>query len=270
MAERLPRRPAAPAPQRIVITGASSGVGRALALHYARAGAKGLGLIGRNPDRLEGAAAEARSFGADVTTGAIDIRSRAALAEWIAAFDRSAPVDLVIANAGVMEGTPPGGRIEPAEAAHALIETNVLGLLNTVQPLLPAMMARGRGQVALIGSIAGFVPLADSPSYCASKAAVLSYGLSLRDLLGPYGVGVSVVCPGYIATPMMQREHGRKPFVMSAEKAAGLIARGIARNKATVVIPRFFGAVTRISGMLPEPLRRWTARSFRFTVGEPG
>jgi short-subunit dehydrogenase len=255
-------------PQRIIVTGASSGIGKALALRYAREGAS-LGLLGRHNERLEAVARECRALGAEVKTGAIDIRRRAELKQWIVDFDRVVPVDLVIANAGVMEGTPPGGEIEPPDAAYALMETNVLGLLNTVQPLLPAMMARGRGQIALISSLAGFVPLADSPSYSASKAAVLSYGLSLRDLLLPHGVGVCVICPGYISTPMMHRENGPKPFAMSAEKAAELIARGIDGNKPMVVIPRFFGALTRISGMLPERVRRWSSKSFRFTVGNP-
>jgi len=255
-------------PQRIIITGASSGIGMALAQRYAREGAS-LGLLGRHKERLESVAKECRALGGEVATAAIDIRHRVELMQWIKDFDRVVPVDLVIANAGVMEGTPPGGQIEPPDAAYALMETNVLGLLNTVQPLLPAMMARGGGQIALISSIAGFVPLADSPSYSASKAAVLSYGLSLRDLLLPHGVGVCVICPGYIATPMMQRESGPKPFVMTAEKAADRIARGIERNKPMVIIPRFFGTVTRISGLLPERVRRWSSKSFRFTVGDP-
>jgi len=255
-------------PQRIIITGSSSGIGMALAQRYAREGAS-LGLLGRHKERLESVAKECRALGGEVATAAIDIRHRVELMQWIKDFDRVVPVDLVIANAGVMEGTPPGGQIEPPDAAYALMETNVLGLLNTVQPLLPAMMARGGGQIALISSIAGFVPLADSPSYSASKAAILSYGLSLRDLLLPHGVGVCVICPGYIATPMMQRESGPKPFVMTAEKAAERIARGIERNKPMVIIPRFFGTVTRISGLLPERVRRWSSKSFRFTVGDP-
>ena len=255
-------------PQRIVITGASSGIGKALALRYAGEGAS-LGLLGRHRDRLEAVARECRALGAAADTSVVDVRDRAELNRWMTDFDRKVPVDLVIANAGVMEGTRPGGQIEPPDAAYALMEINVLGLLNTVQPLLPAMMARGRGQIALVGSIAGFVPLADSPSYAASKAAVLSYGLSLRDLLQPYGVGVSVICPGYIATPMMDRENGPKPFAMPAEKAAAIIARGIARDQGVVVLPRLFGAMTRIGGILPERIRRWTSKSFRFTVGDP-
>ena len=254
--------------RRIIIPGASSGIGKALALRYALDGAS-LGLLGRNQERLDAVANACRALGAEVATGVLDVRSREDLSRWMVDFDYAAPVDLIIANAGVMEGTRPGGQIEPPDAAYALMETNVLGLLNTVQPLLPAMMKRGRGQIALIGSIAGFVPLADSPSYSASKAAVLTYGLSLRDLLEPHGVGVSVICPGYISTPMMERENGPKPFVMPVDKAAEIIARGIARNKATVVLPRFFGAMTRISGMLPERIRRWSNKSFRFTVGDP-
>jgi short-subunit dehydrogenase len=255
-------------PRRIIITGASSGIGKALALHYAREGAS-LGLLGRHKERLEAVAKECRALGAEVATGAIDVRSRAELSQWIVDFDKVVPVDLVIANAGVMEGTPPGGQIEPPDAAHALMETNVLGVLNTVQPLLPAMMARNNGQIVLISSIAGFVPMADSPSYSASKAAVQKYGLSLRDLLMPYGIGVTVVCPGYVSTPMMQRESGPKPFVMQPAKAAAVIAQSIERNKPMVILPRFFGTLTRISGMLPERARRWTSKSFRFTVSDP-
>ena len=254
--------------RRIIITGASSGIGKALALRYARDGAS-LGLLGRNQERLDAVANACRALGAEVVMGVLDVRSREDLNRWMVDFDGVGPVDFIIANAGVMEGTRPGGQIEPPDAAYALMETNVLGLLNTVQPLLPAMMKRGHGQIALIGSIAGFVPLADSPSYSASKAAVLTYGLSLRDLLEPHGVGVSVICPGYIATPMMERENGTKPFAMPVDKAAEIIARGIASNKATVVLPRFFGNMTRINGMMPERIRRWINKSFRFTVGDP-
>jgi short-subunit dehydrogenase len=252
----------------IVITGASSGIGEALALRYARDGAT-LGLIGRNMERLEGVAVQCRGLGAEVRIGQIDVRARADLMAWLEEFDRAAPIDLLIANAGVIEGTRPGGMIEPPDAAYALIETNVLGVLNTVQPLIPRMTARGRGQIAIVGSIAGFIPLPDAPSYCASKSAVLNYGRALRDVLAPYGVGVSVICPGYITTPMMLRESGPKPFVLAPDKAADLICRGIEKNRALVVFPFFFALVTRIGGLLPDYLRRWTMRPFRFTVSDP-
>jgi short-subunit dehydrogenase len=258
----------APISSTVVITGASSGIGTALALRYACQGAT-IGLIGRNRERLRNVAAQCQNLGADVRVGEIDIRARADLMHWLEAFDDAMPVDLLIANAGVMEGTPPSEKIEPPDAAYALIQTNVLGALNTVQPLIPRMMARGRGQIAIVSSIAGFIPLPDSPSYCASKAAVLSYGLALRALLDPHGIGVSVICPGYITTPMMLRESGPKPFAMPPGKAADLICRGLAHNRAVIAFPFFFALVTRIGGLLPDRLRRWTMRFFRFTVSDP-
>ena len=258
----------APISSTVVITGASSGIGTALAHRYARKGAT-LGLIGRNRERLQIVAAECRSLGATVSIGEIDVRARAELLHWLEAFDDATPIDLLIANAGVMEGTPPGGKIEPPDAACALVQTNVLGTLNTVQPLIPRMMTRGRGQIGIVSSIAGFVPLPDSPSYCASKAAVLSYGLALRGLLHPYGIRVSVICPGYVTTPMMARESGPKPFAISPGKAADLIGRGLDHNLAVIAFPFFFALVARIGGLLPDRLRRWTMRPFRFTVSDP-
>lgn len=252
----------------ILITGASSGIGKSLARRYAGEGCR-LALLGRNEQRLAETAGECRALGAEVSTAAIDVCDRAGLATWIEDFDRSAPVDLVIANAGVMEGRRPGGEIEPAEPAYRMVETNVLGVLNTVQPLLPKMMARGRGQIAIVSSIAGFTPLQDAPSYSASKSAVINYGLSLRALLGPRGIRVSVICPGYIDTPMMHRESGPKPFKMTPEKAADAILRGLARDRALIVFPRLFGRMTWLGGLLPDRLRRWVMGPFRFTVSDP-
>jgi short-subunit dehydrogenase len=251
----------------VLITGASSGIGRALALHYARNGGV-LALMGRDSERLESVAAACREQGAVVHGGLIDVRNRNAMAEWISAFDAAHPLDLVIANAGVMAGTRPDGSIEPADAGYTTAETNLLGVLNTVQPLIAPMMARRRGQIALVSSIAGLLPLPDSPSYSASKAAVLTYGLSLRPMLEPYGIGVSVICPGYVRTPMMMRERGSKPMVMAPEKAADLIAAGLRRNRAVIRFPYFFAAVSRLLGLLPSRLRLWLLVGSRFTVVE--
>lgn len=252
----------------ILITGASSGIGRALALHYARDGVT-LGLLGRIAAPLESVADECRTLGAVVETGTIDVRERTRMLDWIAAFDRAHGIDLLFANAGVMEGTPRDGEIESADTAFALIETNIGGVLNTVQPALPGMMARGRGQIAIVSSIAAFVPLGNSPSYCASKAAVLSYGLSLRTLLAKRGIRINVICPGYITTPMMLRESGPKPFKMAPERAVEIIRRGLGRDRAVIAFPRLFAFVTRICGLLPDRLRRRLLREFRFTVSDP-
>jgi short-subunit dehydrogenase len=253
--------------RRVLITGASSGLGRALAVHFACSGAK-LAITGRDPGRLAAVAAECGALGVEVSAKLIDVRNRAAMADWIVQTDREQPFDLVIANAGVMSGTPPLGAIEPSDAAQALIETNVLGVLNTVQPLLPAMTERKRGQIAIMSSLAAFIPLPDSPSYCASKSAILSYGLALRALMGPYGVRVSVICPGYVSTPMSARENARKPQQMSPERAAATIARGLERNLPTIAFPRTLAALTRFHGMLPDVARSWLMRWARFTVSD--
>lgn len=249
----------------IVITGASSGIGRALALRYAQAGV-GLGLLGRDGERLDRVAADCRAAGATVATALVDVRARNEMAAWLETFDSASPVELLIANAGVMEGTPPGGDVEPAEASYELMQINVLGVLNTVQPLLPRMMARRRGQIAIVSSLAGLIPLRDAPSYCASKSALLAYGLSLRDLLRAHGIGVSVVCPGYVTTPMSQQEIGDKPFEMPPERAVDIVLRGLKRDKAVIAFPFWFALAARIGGMLPDRLRERVTRTSRFRV----
>jgi short-subunit dehydrogenase len=249
----------------ILITGASSGIGRALALRYA-AKDRRLALFGRDIGRLEAVAGECRILGADVSTDAVDVRDRNEMMARITALDAATPVDLVIANAGMMAGAPPGGALEPADAGYRTIETNLFGVFNTIQPLLEPMMVRRKGQLAIVSSVAAFVPLPDSPSYCASKSAVLAYGLSLRSLLKPYGVGVSVICPGYVATPMTLRECGPKLFSLKPERAAELIVAGLARNRPVIAFPRMFALATRVHGLLPDAMRQWVSSKFRFSV----
>lgn len=246
----------------VVITGASTGIGAALATRYARAGAR-LGLIARNRHRLDDVAAQCRASGAmEVRCGAVDVRDRTALAAWLGAFDRELPVDVVVANAGILTGTSLDDGIEDAETSRRLYETNVLGVMNTIQPLIPAMVARRRGQIAIISSLAGFIPLPDMPSYSASKACVLSYGQSLRTLLRPYGVGVSVACPGFVATGMTDRIVGKKPFVITADEAAGQILAGLQCSRSVIVFPRLYGWLARFGGFLPESIRRFFVKPF--------
>jgi short-subunit dehydrogenase len=251
--------------QSIVITGASSGIGKALALRYASPGVR-LGLLGRNEARLRETASECEKRGAIASVAVIDVKEREALSRWLEDFDRASPIDLLIANAGVIAGSVADGDIEPANAARDLVEINLIGTMNTVQPLLPLMIARKRGQIALISSLAAFVPLAHAPSYAASKSAILNYGLSLRDLLTEKGVKVNVICPGYVETQMSKREKGAKPFLMSPERAVDIIMRGLERNKAVIAFPGMFSWSTRFSAILPERLRRRLARPFRFSV----
>jgi len=252
----------------ILITGASRGIGQALALGYAAPGAR-LVLIARSQPALEEVAAECRRRGAAVMCAAIDVRDRRAMATLIAATDLHTPIDIVIANAGVTSGTPPGGVLEPPDDSLRTIEVNITGVLNTLHPLLPGMVARGRGQIGIVGSLAGLIPLPDSPSYCATKAAVLAYGQALRGRLAGHGIGVSVVCAGYVSTAMAARVSGSKPGALSAEQAARIIAAGLARNRAIIVFPRWLALLARLGAALPERLRRALVGRFSTTPSEP-
>lgn len=238
-------------PRVIFITGASSGIGEALALSYAGKGIRLL-LTGRDARRLAQVAGRCREQGADVVTTTIDVTDRAALADWITARDAEVPVDLVIANAGISAGT--GGGVETEAQARAIFATNLDGVLNSIHPLIPAMVARGRGQIALMSSLASFRGMAGAAAYCGSKAAVRVYGEALRGDLARQGVGVSVICPGFVVSRMTAVNRFPMPFLMDAERAAGIIRRGLAAGKGRVAFPFATYAVSWLLGVLPPGL----------------
>jgi hypothetical protein len=213
---------------RIVITGASSGIGEALARHYAKPGVI-LGLISRRktPVTLPG---QIVSYAVDVT----DERALAAAAQdFVRRF--GAP-DLVIANAGIASGTE-GADLRDVAKLRKMLEVNVAGLAATLAAFAPAMRESGRGTLAGIASVAGFRGLAGNGAYCASKAAAIKWMESLRAELHGSGVSVVCVCPGYIDTPMTQVNRFRMPFLLSADEAAKRIARVIAARRRLAVIP---------------------------------
>jgi short-subunit dehydrogenase len=225
-------------PKTILVTGASSGLGEALARHYAGPGIL-LVLTGRNLARLDAVALACRTAGAETRTATADVTDRAFLADWLPRVDESTPIDLVIANAGISAGTGGGGRDsgESEEQARRIFATNLDGVLNTVHPLIPPMRRRRRGQIALMSSLASFRGFPGAPAYCASKAAVRVYGESLRSALRPDGIEVSVICPGFVRTPMTAVNPFPMPFLMDAGKAARLIARALARDRPRIAFP---------------------------------
>ncbi|MEZ5571507.1 MAG: SDR family NAD(P)-dependent oxidoreductase [Halioglobus sp.] len=240
-------------PTSILITGASSGIGAALARHYA-ATEINLFLGGRDQERLDEVAQQCRDAGASVSTWVGDVSDEVGVREWINACEDDSPLHLVIANAGVALTTNEISGLH--QTAVDNFQCNVNGVFNTLHPALELMSARrsqpGNGsQVAIVSSVLGFIPGADMPAYAASKAAVKHYGLGLRGVFRDCGIGVSVICPGYIDTPMSQEITARKPFLMSAEKAANYIARGLAANKAIITFPWQLTLLTRLVVNLP-------------------
>lgn len=238
-------------PSNILITGASSGIGAALAREYAAAG-RFLALSGRDTTRLEDVAALCRAAGAQVETRAVDVADAAAMERWLLELDRRQPLDLVIANAGITAGA--GRGMESPAQARAVTATNIDGMLNTVLPLLPALQERRRGQIAITASLASFVGLPGAAVYCASKAANRVYGEALRPMLRPFGIGVSVICPGFVVSRITAENPFPMPFLMEADRAARRIRIGLARNKARIAFPWPLVAVLWLLRVLPAGL----------------
>ncbi len=245
------------APESILITGASSGIGAALALHYARAGVS-LALGGRDAKRLEEVAQSCRDRGAEATAAVVDVADGDAMAAWIAAAHRAAPLDLVIANAGISGGTSGAPSIDGLLESRAQLATimaiNVQGVVNTVEPALLEMSRRGAGQIALMSSLASFRGFPGAPGYCASKAMVRVWGEALRPDYASRGIAINVICPGYVRSPMTDRNQFPMPFLMDVERAAIVIAHGLARNHARIVFPRRLYWILRLMAALPEPI----------------
>lgn len=245
------------APRAIVITGASSGIGRALAEEYA-APEVFLALTGRDAARLEEAAAACRLKGAEVEARIVDVADAQAMAAWLTALDDRRPIDLVVANAGISAGTAGGG--ESAAQTRRIMAVNVDGVMNTVLPLLPRFRARRSGQVALVSSMAAFRGFPGAPAYCASKAAVKVWGEALRGWLAPEGVRVSVICPGFVESRITAQNDFPMPFFMDAPKAARLIRRGLARNRGRIAFPLPMYMASWLGGALPDAVVDFVTR----------
>ncbi len=235
-------------PRAILITGASSGIGAAIAREYAEGGVF-LALSGRNAERLAAVAQDCRDAGADVEARPVDVVDRAGMADWIEGIDDSHPLDLVIANAGISSGTSGVDDFDPR--TRKVFDINVGGVFNTVHPILPRMRRRGRGQIAIMSSIAGFRGIPGATAYAASKAAVRSYGEGLRGLVKAEGLRVSVICPGYVVSAMTAKNDFPMPLIMPAERAARIIRRGLARDKARIAFPWPMYFTTWLASVIP-------------------
>jgi short-subunit dehydrogenase len=239
----------------ILITGASSGIGAALARAYAAAGSH-LTLWGRNRERLSEVGDQCRDRGASVEIECFDIADCDRLASSLEALDARTPVDIAIFNAGL------GGTVPRDQIAQSSRSTREMGLVNFVSPLLGAnllaerMAARRRGHIVFVGSIAASFPLPMAPAYAATKAGLALFSEALRLRLKGAGVTVTLVSPGFVDTPMSRSLQEPRPFLVSADKAASIIRARLERRARRIVVPWQFAIIRGIAAWLPRALIR--------------
>lgn len=238
-------------PASILITGASSGIGAALALAYAADGVR-LALGGRDRARLREVVTACTAKGATTVGTVVDVTDRQRMRDWLHDADRAAALDLVIANAGISGGTAGGGESE--DQARRIFDANLTGVLNTVHPTIETMRRRGQGQIAVMSSAASFRGFPSAPAYSASKAAVRAYGEALRGTLHRDGIAVSVICPGFVRSRMTDANPFRMPMLMDADRAARIIKRGLDRNRARIGFPWPVFFTAWLAGALPPAL----------------
>jgi short-subunit dehydrogenase len=233
------------------ITGASTGIGRAVAIELARRGVA-VGLLARRADRLQAVAEEIRDAGGRAVTAACDVAAPEEIPAAAAAIrEELGFVDLAIANAGVGHPVEPG-RFD-LEGTERLYRVNLFGALRFLHAFLPEMRERGRGHLVGVGSIAGYVGIPGNGDYCGTKAALRIEMESLRVLLRNEGIAVTTICPGFIRTPLTDKNDFDMPFLMEAEPAARKIVRAIERRKRIYDFPWPMALVARLARIAP----RW-------------
>lgn len=238
------------------VTGASSGIGRALVLALARRGVKVAGSA-RSQERLEAIAASNPL----ICAFPLDVTDRAAMRDAAAAIEmRLGPIDVAIFSAGIWHAV--GTRdFDGAKIAEAM-DVNYLGIVYGIEAVLPSMRQRGSGQLGLVSSVAGYRGLPSTAAYSPSKAAVISLAEALKPGLDRAGVAISIINPGYVATPMNEGSGEPMPFIISAEDAAARIIAGLERRRFEIAFPWQMVALLKLVRMLPYPLFFWYVRNF--------
>lgn len=250
-------------PSTILITGATSGIGRALAINYAARGVV-LFLQGRDATRMDSLTTACRARGAIVESALFDVRDRAKLVAWVRDVEARQPLDLVAICAGINTNIGPDGAGEKWDAVEALIDINITAAMATVDAIVPSMRARRNGQIALFSSLAAYHGLPITPAYSASKAAMRAYGQALRGWLAPTGVWVNVVMPGFVDSHMCSEFPGAKPFRWPADRAAKVIIRGLSRNVANISFPFPLNLATWYLSTLPQAIAEKLVRWFNY------
>lgn len=246
-----------------MVTGASSGIGRGVAVELSRRGAK-LGLVARRTETLQEIVSEFESRGGKALAVPGDVQDALAVRAAADRFrEQLGPIDVLIANAGI-GSTNDSAELRASEVA-GVINVNVIGAANSVAAVVPEMVARGRGQLVVISSLAAYRGLPKSAAYCASKAAVSAFFESLRLDLQPRGIEVTIIHPGFIKTPLTAGRHAQMPFLMELDVAVEKILRAIEKKKKSYAFPWQLASVVRAGMIMPTSVYDWISRrnSFR-------
>jgi short-subunit dehydrogenase len=246
----------------VMITGASSGIGRGLALELGVRGAK-LGLLARRMEALHEIVRETESLGSKALALPADVQNADSVR---LAADRLrhefGPIELLVANAGIGAGTD-AAEIRTSEVA-TVININVIGAANSVAAVIPDMVAQGRGQLVAISSLAAYRGLPKSAAYCASKAAVSAFFESLRLDLQPRGIDVTIIHPGFIKTPLTAGRHAQMPFLMELNDAVKKIIHAIEKRRKSYAFPWQLALMVRAGMIMPNFMYDWIARKNSF------
>jgi short-subunit dehydrogenase len=247
----------------VMITGASSGIGRGIALEIASRGAH-LGLLARRESLLEELAGEVSAHNVKAISAAADVRDAEAVRSAASHFRTElGPIDVLIVNAGI--GTADHAmKLQPDHAAN-VIGINVLGAVNSVAAVAPAMVERGHGRLVAISSLAAYRGLPKSAAYCASKAALSSYFESVRLDLRNTGVGVTIIHPGFIKTDLTAGRAAKMPYLMELDYAVKKIVSAIEKEKKYYAFPWQLATIVRAGLLMPTAMYDWIAErnSFR-------
>lgn len=254
-----------PRPQRIALTGASAGLGAALARELAAPGVE-LFLCARTAGKLEEVAQDCRKRGATVTDATVDLTDRAKATAWVAAIQAEGPIDLLVLNAGVFAGRATAGHTEPLDAIEAMVATNLAAPLVMATAAVSAMRARGAGHIVFVSSLAARSPVPDAPGYSATKAGLSAFGRALADDLHGTGVVVTLIEPGHIRTHQTEQQQGAVPMALAPDVAARRILRAIQNKQTRTGFPLPAWLWVRITDVLPRRMRLRLNRSQRFTV----
>lgn len=244
-----------------LITGASSGIGEALALACARCGDT-LFLCGRNAARLQEVVRRCRALNAPTYGSIVDVTDRTATRTWMQNCHAIAPLDRVFSNAGIGTG------VESAENVRKTFDVNIGGNLNVVLEAIELFRKRGLGQIVITASIAGYGPLKSCPAYAATKSCLKTWGLSLRGMLAPEGIKVSVVCPGFVRSRITDQNTCPMPFFMEADKAANIILRRVEKNVGLIAFPWPMRLATWALSILPFRVNEFINRLLPAKVAE--